>query len=143
MYNEQINAELYNKIEEEFSEYEQELWNRSSEAILSMADEYIIKRDIVRYLLDNNIPTDKAESLLNSLNPLEMIYNEYLDSEAENRYMSYISNSINKTANKIKKQSLINKINDASLRSEQSEDSAKENLSKDSTYQKDKTNKYR
>ena len=64
MYNRQINADLYNRIEEEFSEYEKELWLRSPEVILSQADEYIIKRDIVRYLLDNNLPTNKASAIL-------------------------------------------------------------------------------
>ena len=70
-------------------------------------------------MLENNLPTNKAEALFNSKNPLNDIYVEYLNSEAESRYMSYIDNCINKTADKALKQNLDNRIADASPRSEQ------------------------
>ena len=120
MNNEELNVYLYQKILAEFNEFKNELSKLNSLDILENVDEYIIKRNIVDYLYDNDISTEEVNALWNSPTPLNDIFCECIGTEAEFRHFSYIKNSIYKAADKRIRKNLNNKITDATYRSEHS-----------------------
>lgn len=93
MTNSELNEILYNKMCNEFKEFENKLLEKDSREVLESAYGYIIRKDILCAIEENNLTDKKCKALLTEKYPLESIYNYWLDSDFS--YMDEIRNAIN------------------------------------------------
>jgi len=97
MTNEELNAELYHKISDEFEAYKSELLSLPSNEILEHAYAYTVKQDIVLSLEYNDVSDKQAKVLLKSEHPLEDIFSRWENHEGH--YLEEIQDIIVCTAN--------------------------------------------
>lgn len=102
---EEVNLELYQRIEKEFEEFKEKVLQESPEEILTDAYELAVKEDIVFSLMENNIELGQAEALLKREHPLEDIYDQYEHSASER--MTEIYEAIRDCARKFEVKDII------------------------------------
>ena len=96
---EELNVELYRKLEAEMKEYKQELLSMPPEEILTHAYEYTIREDILYELEYNDLSDKQAMALLKLDKPLEAIYQRYEHMDCP--YMDQIHRAIEMKADEL------------------------------------------
>ena len=97
MTNEELNAELYEKVLNEFEEYEKDLLESLPQEILKHAYAYTVRQDIILSLECNSFSDKQVKVLLKSEHPLEDIFTHWENNEEH--HMEAIKDTIECTAN--------------------------------------------
>ena len=94
---EELNLQLYEKLEAEFAAYRAELINLPADEILEQAAGYVTREDILLSLEYTDLNRQQAAILLKSEHPLFDIYLKW--NSAEHSYMNDLWDSIEASAN--------------------------------------------
>ena len=103
--NEQLNADLYQKLCEDFEWFEDNLLDEDPREMLQSSYGYLIRQDIVSAMEDMNLSDKQCKTLLLEEHPLEKIYEKWLDHDFS--YMDEIRETISSTANEKLRQEFI------------------------------------
>jgi len=102
MTNAELNTMLYNKMCKEFEAFENELLNKEPIEVLQCAYGYIIRKDILYAIEDNDLTDKECKVLLSEKHPLDSLYSYWLDSDFS--YMDEIRDAIRAKAEEILKE---------------------------------------
>lgn len=102
---EEVNLELYRRVEKEFAEFKLKLLGESPEEILKNAYEFTIKEDILFSLEENNICTRDAETLLKREHPLDDIYQKH--EHMGSKHMEEVYDAIECCAHQLEREEFI------------------------------------
>lgn len=98
MTNEELNMKLYDKLADEQKTFKEWLLTQPPEEILNHAYEFTIRQDIVYAMEYLDLSDDKASALLNAIDPLTEIYEDFID--LEDNHMDNIRDCIESRADK-------------------------------------------
>lgn len=99
MANEELNAVLYQRMCDEFNDYESKLLEENPKEILQSAYGYLIRQDILYAMEDINLSNEECKVLLAQEHPLASIFSRWEDHESS--YMDEIRNVIHVTSDEL------------------------------------------
>jgi hypothetical protein len=107
-YKDNLNSQLYKKIQNELSTFKEEVLQKSPRDILDMAYPIVIKNDIAVCFENTDYPPAVAKALLKSPNLLHEIYTEWLDNDLS--HMNDLKQTISDFKNyMVKTEKILNK----------------------------------
>ena len=95
----EIKEKLKEKLEEEYGDFLKSLEEMEPKEIIKASYEKVMKEDILYAMEENDLTGDQAEALLESQNPLEDIYQQWLKMDCS--YMSDLKECIFDHASKL------------------------------------------
>ena len=93
-----INDMLYEKMEKEYHVFLEELEKKEPKEIIASSYEKVFKEDILMTLSENNLPYDRAKTLLRMEYPLDGAYQAWL--KQDTTYMDDLRDCIDDYAKK-------------------------------------------
>ena len=111
---EELNAELYEKVSTEFEEYKNNLLMLSQEQLLEHAYAYAVRADIVLAIETGQLHARQAQSLLKADNALDEIFSKWED--FENNHMEQIRTVIECKANEISRAEFVKEVRERKAR---------------------------
>lgn len=82
MTSEELNIQLYNKLNTELQEYIASLKSSTPELVIEQAYELVIKEDIVMSLENEDIEPKRCRALLKEKKPLDKLYNAWENTDS-------------------------------------------------------------
>ena len=92
------NKLLYEKVRVEYESFIEALKKMTPEQVIEKAYEKVIKEDMVTEIQQRNLEPDEAKALCSEDHPLDLMYQEWLDTDVS--YMGLLRDSIDDTAKK-------------------------------------------
>lgn len=110
MTSEELNIQLYNKLNTELQEYIASLKSSTPELVIEQAYELVIKEDIVMSLENEDIEPKRCRALLKEKHPLQKLYDAWEKSESNHMneirdVIAYHADDVIKQLKKIREQS--------------------------------------
>ena len=99
MANEELNTVLYQRMCDEFNDFESKLLEEDPKEILQSAYGYLIRRDILIAMEEMKLSDKECEVLLAQEHPLESVFSRWEDHESS--YMDEIRDVIHVTSDEL------------------------------------------
>lgn len=99
MTNEELNAELYKRMCDEFNDFEDEILEEDPMEMLQSAYGYLIRQDILYAMEEMKLSDKECEVLLAQKHPLASVFSRWEDHESS--YMDEIRNVIHVTSDEL------------------------------------------
>ena len=90
------NKLLYEKVRVEYERFIEALKKMTPEQVIEKAYEKVIKEDMVTEIQQRNLEPDEAKALCSEDHPLDLMYQEWLDTDVSE--MQMLKDSIDDTA---------------------------------------------